>query len=77
MILVPIKVINLPEGFEIRTFPDAVSVLCRGKLDDLKNLDSLRPKDQKELSSIERIVEEDQEIKSILKAFDKAHYHHV
>ena len=41
MILVPIKVINLPEGFEIRTFPDAVSVLCRGKLDDLKNLDSL------------------------------------
>ena len=37
---VPIKVINLPAGYEIRTFPDAVSVLCRAKLDNLKNLDS-------------------------------------
>ncbi|MGB5497411.1 MAG: YbbR-like domain-containing protein [Maribacter sp.] len=39
MVNVPIKVINLPAGYEIRTFPDAVSVLCRGKLDNLKNLD--------------------------------------
>ena len=37
---VPIKVINLPAGYEIRTFPDAISVLCRAKLDNLKNLDS-------------------------------------
>ncbi|EAR00410.1 hypothetical protein FB2170_13351 [Maribacter sp. HTCC2170] len=37
---VPIKVINLPDGFEIRTFPDAASVLCRAKIDNLKNLDS-------------------------------------
>jgi len=37
---VPIKVINLPAGYEIRTFPDAVTVLCRAKLDNLKNLDS-------------------------------------
>ena len=40
LIDVPIKVINLPAGYEIRTFPDAVSVLCRAKLDNLKNLDS-------------------------------------
>ena len=32
--------INLPEGFQIRTFPDKVSVLCRAKIDDLKNLGS-------------------------------------
>ena len=36
---VPIKVINLPEGIEIRTFPDHVSILCRAKIDELKNLD--------------------------------------
>ena len=37
---VTIQVINLPEGFQIRTFPDKVSVLCRAKIDDLKNLGS-------------------------------------
>lgn len=40
LIDVPIKVINLPTSYEIRTFPDAVAVLCRAKLDNLKNLDS-------------------------------------
>lgn len=40
LIDVPIKVINLPPGYAIRTFPDAISVLCRAKLDNLKNLDS-------------------------------------
>lgn len=37
---VTIQVINLPEGFQIRTFPDKVSVLCSAKIDDLKNLGS-------------------------------------
>ena len=37
---VPIKVINLPEGMQIRTFPDRVSVLCRARLSELSNLDS-------------------------------------
>ncbi len=40
LIDVPVRVINLPSGYEIRTFPDVVSVLCRAKLDNLKNLDS-------------------------------------
>ncbi len=40
IIAVPIRVINLPSGYEIRTFPDKVSILCRAKLDNLKNLDS-------------------------------------
>lgn len=35
---VPIKVINLPEGTAIRTFPDAVSVLCKAKIDKLKDI---------------------------------------
>jgi len=40
LVEVPVRVINLPSGYEIRTFPDEVSVLCRAKLDNLKNLDS-------------------------------------
>jgi len=35
---VPIGVINLPEGTEIRTFPEAVSVLCKARIDKLKDL---------------------------------------
>ncbi|MBT8299951.1 MAG: hypothetical protein KJO63_01350 [Maribacter sp.] len=40
LIDIPIKVVNLPAGYEIRTFPDAAAVICRAKLDNLKNLDS-------------------------------------
>jgi hypothetical protein len=36
---VPVRVINLPEGTAIRTFPDAVSVLCKARIDKLKDLD--------------------------------------
>jgi YbbR domain-containing protein len=35
---VPVEVINLPEGTAIRTFPNAVSVLCKARMDILKNL---------------------------------------
>lgn len=37
---VPIKVINLPDRYAIRTFPDRVAVRCKGSLDELKRLDS-------------------------------------
>ena len=40
MVEVPVEVINLPEGMQIRTFPEKVSILCRAKIDDLKNLDA-------------------------------------
>jgi hypothetical protein len=40
IIEVPIKVIHLPEGMQIRTFPDKVSVLCRARLNELSDLDS-------------------------------------
>lgn len=35
---IPVQVINLPEGTAIRTFPDAVSVLCKARIDRLKDL---------------------------------------
>lgn len=38
LIDIPVKVINLPEGVEIKTFPNEVSVLCKAKIDRLKNI---------------------------------------
>jgi hypothetical protein len=35
---VPIEVVNVPEGVGIRTFPEMVSVLCRGRLNSIKEL---------------------------------------
>jgi len=35
---VPVEVINVPEGVEIRTFPEMASVLCRGRLSAIKEL---------------------------------------
>ncbi|MCJ7466275.1 MAG: YbbR-like domain-containing protein [Maribacter sp.] len=35
---VPIKIINLPPGLQIRTFPDKVTVICQAKIDDLKKI---------------------------------------
>ena len=37
---VPVRVINLPEGISIKTFPNEVSVLCKAKIDVLKNIES-------------------------------------
>ena len=42
MIDIPVEVINLPAGVEVRTFPHIVSVLCKAPVDRLKNL---RPTD--------------------------------
>ncbi|SMG28029.1 CdaR family protein [Arenibacter troitsensis] len=35
---VPVEVVNVPEGVGIRTFPEIVSVLCRGRLSSIKEL---------------------------------------
>ncbi|NJB69561.1 hypothetical protein GGR42_000023 [Saonia flava] len=35
---VPISIVNLPEGMGIQTFPNTVSILCKAKLDALKEL---------------------------------------
>jgi len=38
LINVPVTVLNVPAGMEIKTFPEQVQVLCRAKLDRLKSL---------------------------------------
>ncbi len=40
IIEVPVEVINLPEGTEIKTFPTSVEVLCKARIESLKNLNS-------------------------------------
>ncbi|TMU56807.1 YbbR-like domain-containing protein [Flagellimonas algicola] len=35
---VPVKVVNLPEGYQIQTFPNSVSVLCKATVERLKSL---------------------------------------
>lgn len=37
---VPVQVINLPQGTKIKTFPNVVSILCKAKIDRLKNLNA-------------------------------------
>lgn len=34
----PIRVVNLPDGIEIKTFPDEMSVLCKAKAERLRTL---------------------------------------
>jgi len=53
---VPVEVVNLPKNVEIKTFPDKVPVLCRGKLDQLKNLN---PTDFRLVADYDSIKEED------------------
>lgn len=38
MIDIPVTVLNVPSGTEIKTFPETVKVLCRARLDRLKDL---------------------------------------
>ena len=40
IIIVPVEVINLPQGVQINTFPNSVSVLCKAKIDQLKELNA-------------------------------------
>lgn len=40
IIKVPVRVMNLPEGMNMKTFPDEVSILCKAKVDVLKTLES-------------------------------------
>lgn len=40
LITVDVNVLNLPEGTTIKMFPDAVKILCKGTIDNLKNLNT-------------------------------------
>jgi YbbR domain-containing protein len=38
IIKIPVDVVNVPEGTEIKTFPGDISVLCKGRIENLKKL---------------------------------------
>jgi YbbR domain-containing protein len=38
LIEIPVEVINLPEGTQIKTFPNTIPVLCKAKIDRLKDI---------------------------------------
>ncbi len=35
---IPVEVSNLPEGTQVKTFPNTIAVLCKGRMENLKNL---------------------------------------
>ena len=37
---VPVQVVNFPSGKQVRTFPDEVSILCKAKIGQLKDINS-------------------------------------
>jgi len=41
VIEVPVEVINLPEGTQIKTFPSTLEVLCKARIDRLKDISPL------------------------------------
>ena len=41
IIAIPITVVNLPEEFEIKIFPDDVKVLCKGKIEELVGMEAV------------------------------------
>mgnify|MGYP000173619207 CR=1 FL=1 len=49
---VPVKVVNLPDGFQIRTFPNSISVLCKATVERLK---SLSPSDFEVIADYRRL----------------------
>ena len=59
LIDIPVKVINLPEGVEVRTFPNTISALCKARIDLLK---SLRPQDFELVADFAKAEEGRQEL---------------
>ncbi len=41
IIEIPVEVINLPEGTQIKTFPNSVNVLCKARINRLKDINPL------------------------------------
>ena len=56
---IPVEVVNLPEGVEIKTFPNTVSVLCKAGIDRLKNL---RPQEFELVADFESAEEGSQKL---------------
>lgn len=60
---IPVKVVNVPEGVEVRTFPNTISALCKARIDRLKNL---RPQDFELVADFEMVEEGKQELEVVL-----------
>lgn len=41
LIEIPVEVVNLPEGTQIKTFPSTIAVLCKARIDRLKDISPL------------------------------------
>ena len=63
MIDIPVKVVNVPEGVEVRTFPNTISALCKARIDRLKNL---RPQEFELVADFQLAEEGKQELDVIL-----------
>ena len=35
---VPVQVLNIPDGYQVKTFPSSITVLCKASIDRLKNI---------------------------------------
>jgi len=51
---VPVEVINLPAGKQVRTFPDEVSILCKAKIEQLKDINGIDFKVVADYSSLKK-----------------------
>jgi len=51
---VPVEVVNLPEETQVRTFPNSVEVLCKARLDQLKELS---PSDFRVVADLQEVQE--------------------
>jgi len=59
LIEIPVEVINLPEGTQIKTYPNTVEVLCKARIDQLKDIS---PKDFKVVANFQEQRGENQNL---------------
>ena len=52
---IPIEVINLPQGAQVKTFPNTVEVLCKARLETLKGI---TPDDFRVVADLEEVAED-------------------
>jgi len=63
LIEIPVEVINLPEGTQIKTFPNTIAVLCKARIDRLKDIS---PIDFKVVANFQEQRGENQNLQVIL-----------
>ncbi|WP_297702632.1 YbbR-like domain-containing protein [uncultured Eudoraea sp.] len=63
LIEIPVEVINLPEGTQIKTYPNTIAVLCKARIDRLKDIS---PIDFKVVANFQEQRGENQNLQVIL-----------